>query len=207
MRHPYQRSLCVAADIAAYGSLNEPDQAWAQDRFVAVLDGAAAAAGLDRARWHRQTVGDADLAVIPAGPHEPDVVDAFTREIAVGLFRENDRRPRDARLRLRVAVDAGPVVRSTTGFLGQAVISVARLVDSTLLHRALDLAPDAGLAVLLSDRVYRDVVASGYTALPTAAFRPVRVTEKEFSEPAWLRVPGADVHGLPLDGPVIRLAR
>ena len=195
----FQRCVCFAADVVGYGSRGERDKARAQERFLAVLAAAAAAAGLDRTSWIRQVVGDAELAVIPGGPHEPDVVDAFVREIGVALFRENDGQPRCRWLRLRVAVDAGPVAPAATGFIGSAVVGVFRLVDSSVLHRALELAPDAGLSVLLSDRVYQDIVASGYTALPGAAFRRVHVTEKEFSERAWLRVPGADVHDFVLE--------
>lgn len=198
---PFHRCLCLAADVSGYGTRDERDHARIQEQFLAVLDRAAAAAAVDRSRWSRQHGGDEELAVIPGGPHEPSVVGDFVRELGGALFRENDGVPRPERLRLRVAIDAGPVAPAAAGFVGAAVLGVVRLVGSEVLHRALDAAPDAGLAVLLSDRVHRDVVVGGYTGLPPAAYRRVHVAVKEFSEPAWLRVPGADVHALSLEDP------
>jgi hypothetical protein len=74
-------------------------------------------------------------------------------------------------------------------------VGVSRLVDSAPVRGALRAFPDADLAVLVSRQIYTDVVAQRHTSLKPGEFREVVVRQKEFTDVAWLRVPGHDVHG------------
>jgi len=168
-----------------------------QDELLDVLAAAATAAGLDRRTWRRQGQGDGELALIPPSEPEARVVDDFVGELAVSLYRRNCDRAAAERLRLRLALDHGPVRAASNGFAGRPVVAVSRLVGSAPVRQALA-AADAGLAVILSRRVYTDLVLGGHTRLPADAFRRTWVREKEFAEEAWLRVPGVDTHGLAL---------
>ncbi len=102
------------------------------------------------------------------------------------------------RMRLRLAIDDGPALPAANGYTGQAVVGVSRLVNSSVLRRALAACEEAVLAVILSDGVFRDWVKSGLSSVQPGWFRPVQVTEKEFHERAWLWVPGARTHELDL---------
>jgi hypothetical protein len=81
---------------------------------------------------------------------------------------------------------------------GQAVVLMSRLLNSRPVHEALEAAPEANLAVVLSTRIYEDVVLQEHTLLTAKDFRRVHVKEKELETDAWLRVPGADIHRLDL---------
>jgi hypothetical protein len=185
-------------DAKSYSPRSEVDQQELQRGIVAVADNAARAAGLRRDDWVRQGTGDGEFAVLPQTEPEMVVVDRYVRELDAELFRYNGRLRPEARLRMRMAVHFGPLSRAELGHAGPAPIAVARLVDSPVLRAALTEAEHANLALLLSDRVYTDTVASGVTTWRPDEFRQVRVRQKEFDENAWLWVSGQDVHAMTL---------
>jgi hypothetical protein len=193
-------------DAKGYSTRIDIDQQELQRAIVAVCDAAARAAALHRDAWHRQGTGDGELAVLPAEEQEDVVVDHYVRELVAELDRYNGRLLPSARLRLRVAIHFGRLSKGSIGHAGPAPIAVARLVDSAILHAALAAAPGADLALLVSAPVFDDTIATLGTTLRPVDFRRVRVTHKEFSEDAWLWVPGHDAHTLPLGGEVTAAA-
>jgi hypothetical protein len=189
--------LCLSTDAQGYGRRNDRDQSALQDDLLRVLDEAAESAGLCRRNWHRQGSGDGELALVPPGEPEARVLDQYVRAIGALLFGHNQDHRYDERLRLRLAVDHGPVDLAANGFAGRPVVAVSRLVNSAVLRLALATS-HADLAVIVSGRTYTDLVLGGHTSVPSADFRMVPIREKEFHEAAWLRVPGVDVHVLDL---------
>ncbi|GAA3021281.1 hypothetical protein [Actinokineospora globicatena] len=123
-----------------------------------VVTTAVDAAGLT-VRWQPGTPLSGTLA--PAGPAP---VDRFLRAIDIELAEHNAHR---SRLRLRIALHLGDP-ESTRGLL-----AIPALAD------ALDEAPDATLAVLVSDRVPR-------TTRPTTDFAELHHRGDSF----WLWTPG-----------------
>lgn len=168
-----------------------------QRTLVQILDTAATRAGLDRTTWRRQGVGDEELSLIPLGPDEPRLVDEFPRQLDAELTRFNHSRSAD-RLRLRMALHVGVAYPADNGYAGQGVVAVSRLLNAAPLRQALKLAVSANLAWLVSEVVFTDVIRQGHTTLAVDDFRQVRILEKEYQATAWLRVPGVDVHRLPL---------
>ncbi|MGW4774670.1 hypothetical protein ACWEO2_42385 [Nocardia sp. NPDC004278] len=124
------------------------------------------------------------------------VVDDYVRELANALEVHNHDLRDEARLRLRLAVHFGAMKVADNGFAGQGIVTVSRLVDSDPARDALELLPAAYLVVILSDQVYTDSVRQRHTSLPYSAFRRVMVRNKEFDDPAYLYVPGYDVHSI-----------
>ncbi|WFE39355.1 hypothetical protein [Micromonospora sp. WMMD998] len=161
----------------------------------------ATAVGLRRPAWDCQKAGDGELAVLPADEPENVLIDDFTRELADRLADHNEDRRDEARLRLRLALHHGIVEPAANGYAGAGTVVVSRLVDSAPARAAQAVAPQADLVVVLSNRLFLDTVAQGHTALRPVRFRNVTVRHKEFTEDAWLYVPGFDVHGLVLAPP------
>ncbi|GAA2719217.1 hypothetical protein [Actinocorallia aurantiaca] len=198
----FARRLLTSVDAQGYGPSTDRRQGGIQRALLAVLDDAAARAGLRRDRWERQVAGDGELAVLPPDEPEPRVVDDYVMCLAGALRRAN----RDGRrLRLRLAVHHGTAVRGAQSHDGAGVVEVSRLCDSSVLRNALT-ASEADLVVLLSERVFQDVVRNEYTSLSPSDFREVRVTVKEYDRPAYLYLPGHDAHSLDLSAPAPRTA-
>lgn len=187
----FRRSLYVGVDIRGYGAAPEQRQEKWQETLLRCLDRAAASVGLNRARWARQQQGDAELCVLPPNEPEPRVIDGFTRRLESELRHHNEDVVPWARLQLRMAVHHGVVVDGPNGFPCRDAVLVSRLLDSKPLHGVLDQWPQANLAVMLSELVYRSVVEAGHTSLRTDQFRRLAVREKEFKGYGWLWLPGA----------------
>ncbi len=190
----------MSADATAYGRTDDLQQKLLQTALPAVLDEAAARAKLHRVDWQRQSTGDGELALLPAAEEEPRVVDDYVYHLHGSLRAYNRDLRAAARLRLRVAIHHGVVVPGGTGFAGQGVVAVSRLLDSRPVRAALEVS-DADLAVIVSDQVFSATVAQRYTTVPLEAFRQVLVELKEYVGDAWLHVPGRDVHVMHLGQP------
>ncbi|MGA6224211.1 hypothetical protein ACPESV_28250 [Streptomyces umbrinus] len=189
------RRLCLAADMEQYSRLDTRTQSTAQADLVRLLDEAASLTGLDRAAWARQPQGDQEFAVLPEGTPEATVLGPFVHHLAARLSALNDR-PAISRVRLRLALDSGVVADAALGHAGPAPVAVARYVNALQLRAVLAALTSADLAVIVSDRLYQDVVRLGDPALdPTQYIRAhqyvrVHVRVKEFAGYGWIRVPG-----------------
>jgi hypothetical protein len=193
----FGRRLLLSLDARAYGSNDDRRQYAIQSALLDVLDTAAARAGLARQTWARQAAGDGELSVLPEGEAEPRVVDDLVRELGAALAFHNEDLQDYARLRLRLAIHHGVAIRAANGFAGQGIVAVSRLVDSWALRAVLQHS-GADLAVILSRQVFLDTVVQRHTSLHSTDFRKVRISNKEYEEDAWIRVPGFDVQALDL---------
>ncbi|MFG2062828.1 hypothetical protein ACGFIK_15575 [Micromonospora sp. NPDC048871] len=195
MQHP-QRRLLICVDMERYSQRGNLQQYDAQLDFHRLLREAADEVGMDRAGWTTQQSGDGELAVLPTELPEARVIGRFLPELNRRLRRYNADRLPVARIRLRVAVHQGMVhLDGANGFPGQAVVTVSRLCDAAPVRRALAAFPDAGIALVVSPDIYRDVVTQYPEELRPGRFRRIEVVhaEKGFHEPGWLCVLGEDV--------------
>ncbi|QKZ17577.1 hypothetical protein [Streptomyces chartreusis] len=184
-----RRRLCLAADVEQYSRLDTPTQSAVQSELVWMLDEAAELTGLDRAAWTRQPQGDLEFAVLPEATPEDAVLGPFIHHLAVRLGDRNAR-PAAQRIRLRMAVDTGVVEDAALGHAGPAPVAVARYVNAPQLRAVLATLNTADLAVIVSDRLYQDVVRSGLPDLDPAQYARAHVRMKEFGGYGWIRVPG-----------------
>lgn len=199
MAGAFERRPMISADAMGYGSGDDQRQSDVQSGLLDVLDKAAASTGLDRDSWERQPAGDGEFSVLLPQTAEGRLVGDFPRHLAAFLSRRNGDAPWENRLRLRLAVHYGTAIADVNGHSGQGPVEVARLCDSPPLRAALT-ESKADLAVMLSDRIFTDIVRHGH-ALSVAPedFREVQVSVKEFRERGWLWIPrGRNVHSLTL---------
>ncbi|MEU4425331.1 hypothetical protein AB0F81_32320 [Actinoplanes sp. NPDC024001] len=200
-----RRRLVIVTDTERYSARTTRLQHEAQAVFREALDAAAAEAGLDRAGWDCQPSGDGELAVLPQDTDEPVLLAGYLAALDAYLRSYNADRAKAARIRIRLAVNQGLFfTRSRNGFAGDAVNVTARLADAPALKAAFQHFPAAAVACIVSDGIYRDVVAGGYDGVRPEAYRRVRaeIADKGFAEPAWIRIVGEDVNDVetPLPG-------
>ncbi|HEY7485121.1 MAG TPA: hypothetical protein VH912_11730 [Streptosporangiaceae bacterium] len=188
------RRLIIAVDVHRYSRRDPLAQVDTQKDLIDALENAAVAVGLDRRKWHLQSIGDGELAILPAAVDEPVVVADFVEELRKRLLRQNRSLRRDARLRIRVAIHSGMLHLAANGYAGPGPVETCRLLDAAPLKDALAAADEADLVLIVSDSLFRDIVKPGFRGLRPEHFRPVRVTVKEFNRTGYVTVPG---HGLP----------
>jgi len=188
---PVPRSL-IAADIEGFGRRGDLEHLDLRKALRDVCHEAFAQINVDGV--YQEDRGDALLIIVGPEVPKPRLVSDLVRELDTALRRFNGRRLPQARMRLRVALHNGEVLFDGDGLAGEAVVALMRLLDADDLRRALTAAP-GDLAVIVSDRMHHDAVVQGHRGIDPAEYREVRVSLKEFSQPAWIRVPG-----LPADG-------
>jgi hypothetical protein len=203
--HP-DRRLLVCVDLERYSRQDNLRQYQSQRILRDVLDEAVAEIGLDRDAWTTQQGGDGELAILPAQTPEPPVIGALAPALDRALRERNRSLVPEAKVRLRLAVHQGLVhLDGATGFPGEAVVDVCRLCDSQPARRALAAFPAAATVLIVSETVYRDVVAHGYAGIRPERFRAVRISTagKGFRATAWIFVPDENVTRCPaeLDDP------
>jgi hypothetical protein len=181
-----EHMLLLGVDVKGYGDSPTHAHGRIQADLVGLLDDAGRAAGVDRSVWCRQAQGDEELSAIPMPGAGIRVIDPLLRYLATTLFRFNEGRREDSRIRLRVAVHQGWVTPAANGWGGRAVVDVSRLLNSAPLREALASRGERDLAVLISRPLYRQVVLAGLTSFRAEEFARVTVREKEFVDEAWL---------------------
>ncbi|NUT50058.1 MAG: hypothetical protein HOV94_22520 [Saccharothrix sp.] len=155
-----------------------------------MLDEASARVGLDRSQWVRQPGGDGETAVLPPDVDLAAMVGDFVLWLDRQLTDHNDISAPTARLRLRVAMHTGALTPSAFGFAGPALVTLRRLLDSTPVRAALDDAPAANLAQIISESLFHKAVTAELAGLRPRGFRQVEVDVKTFHEAAYVHVPG-----------------
>ncbi|SCL46680.1 hypothetical protein GA0070606_1032 [Micromonospora citrea] len=201
MRHP-ERRLLISVDMERYSRRTNLQQYEAQKHFRDLLHEAAGDVGLDRVAWTTQQAGDGELAILPRDVAESRVIGRFVPELNRRLRGYNSSRVPAARIRLRIAVHQGLVhLDGANGFPGNAVVFVCRLGEAEPVKEALAAFPDAGVALIVSTEIYRDVVTEYPEEMRPERFRRVEVVhpDKGFREDAWLCVVDEDMSATPSD--------
>jgi hypothetical protein len=107
-------------------------------------------------------------------------------------LRAHDRR---TRLRMRASLNVGPVSEpdsaGESAVVGSTVITTHRMLDAPAVREVLSKSdPDQTfLSIVLSQRVFDDVLASGYATLSASRVVPRMVQVKEFTGTVYLYVP------------------
>ncbi|GAA4208284.1 hypothetical protein GCM10022252_73220 [Streptosporangium oxazolinicum] len=185
----FGRALIMSSDLRGYGQGADKRHETMQRGFVDLHESAAAQTGLSRHRWVIQQGGDGELAILPADEPDPLVVDQYVRAIHQWLVTHNDGLAVEERLRLRVAFAFGTAYPSVNGYAGQAVVEASRLVDWKPLKKIFKKREDMNIFLILSQRVFEDVVRQGHTSYGIGDFHEVTIREKEYSGSAWIWSP------------------
>lgn len=186
----------LAVDVKNFSGVKAADHLKVTTLIPALLERAFGRAGYARV-WdeRRFPVSEGDGFVVGFRPEVlpillGPVVDALQEELAFHREMSSGHGPR-----MRVSIAVGPVNDTGTGGPGDG--SGAAMVET---HRLLDCAPVRALledsdpdvtfvAVVISGRVYDDVVAGGYTAKAESEFIEVPVRVKSYQGTAFLHVP------------------
>ncbi|GAB3881641.1 hypothetical protein GCM10027612_11030 [Microbispora bryophytorum subsp. camponoti] len=157
------------------------------------MERGAREAGLRRETWTRQETGDGEVIILPEGEPELRVIDDLVRRLRKALHDHNRERRDDARLRIRISIGHGVVKRGAMGFVGQVVVTTCRLLDAKAARTALKVNPRANLVLILTDRLYEDVVRQLHTSYRPESFTRLEVPTKERVEIAWMWIPSEDL--------------
>ena len=180
------RRVCLLLDVEAYSRLSHREQISVQARLRRLVDTVLRGAGVRPSACERQQKGDGELVVMPSGIDESRVVPGLVAGLRDALDADGRAHPDGHRIRIRAALDQSVVHLSAEGYVGTAVVSTERVVNSDTLRRALATYTGA-LVVAVSGPLYDDVLRHGWGGLAAADFHraTVRNPGKGFTAKVW----------------------
>lgn len=186
----------VVVDVEGFGRRTNPDQVRLRDFLFTAVAESLRGAGVSRDQYDVLDRGDGVLVL--AAPEVPKnrLPVEFVRTLNAQLNEYNIGRA--GRVRVRIALHAGEVVRDERGFVGDALVTATRLADSAVVRSALQLT-DADVVVAVTEPMFRGVIEPGPPGIDPESFRPVVVEAKETHIRGWIHVPG--VTGPPPEEP------
>src|SRR6266545_1670914 len=195
MGKAWQSCVLLIVDIEGFGSLTRDDlvQVLLRRRLYQLVDHALAAGGVELEQiLALHDLGDGVLVVLDRTVSLHRLLDRGISELTARLAH-NDRAtvPSSMRLRLRLAVHQGPLVRDVHGYTGQTLTHAFRLVDAEVVRAVFRAAHEAGLVVVVSDQAHQRLLTGAGRAM--GGFQPVWVSNKETTARAWLRLAGVPV--------------
>jgi hypothetical protein len=176
--------LGFAVDVVGYSARSSPEKESVQERLAALVRAVLGELDLDLKETDHQDGGDGMNVFLPATVELHRALPVLIRAWQDRLTRDNQRY--QDRIRLRMALDVGPVGLTALGFGGRTIITVNRLLHSDTLRRALHEHTNADLAVLVSDQLHQHVIGEGYPGLDAARFEQHLIVAKEYKGHAWL---------------------
>jgi tetratricopeptide (TPR) repeat protein len=184
---PEHRSILVV-DIEEFSQRPNRIQLDLHRRLRRLLQDAFQAAEISKDACEWEDRGDGFLVTISAEAPKTLLLDPVILLLAKWLDTDNRAAQPTWRLRLRVVVHAGEVLRDPKANVGQAVVAACRLLDAPELRAHLK-ATSRPLVVAVTDWIHQEVVQHGYGRIDRAAYRPMRFTSKNTIGHAWVHVP------------------
>lgn len=178
----------VLLDIQGSARVNGYQQA---QRRAWLLSTMREAVGRLRLRWEDLDPvdrGDGMRLLVPEGGATLiDLVNGLPAHLE-GPLREHARMSGGlTRLKVRMTIHAGLLHSSTDGWDGVGLVHAARLVDAPAAKQLLERA-DAGLALILSEWTFEQVVRAGYGRVKEHEYQQITVVVKEATTTAWVHL-------------------
>ncbi|HET9899218.1 MAG TPA: CATRA conflict system CASPASE/TPR repeat-associated protein [Streptosporangiaceae bacterium] len=174
-----------ALDIARYRERSASERDYVQQRLAVLIDDVLDDLGVRLADTDHQGRGAGLDIFLPTLMQSADTLPILLHSLRVRLERSN-RRFAD-RMRLRLAAGSGTTGVAALGLAGASVNDVRRLVNSTVLRRAMENNREADLVALISDDLYSCL--TGHDAVnKDIKLRCEKVHIKLLASNAWLWV-------------------
>ncbi|MFS2291686.1 MAG: hypothetical protein FWJ90_03140 [Actinomadura sp.] len=154
------------------------------------LERSLADLGLRPHEWYHEDRGDGVMVVLPPEVAVDSLLTTVVGRLRAEVRHHNGAASEAAQMRLRVAVNVGEAESDGRGIVSTALTHAFRLLDAEPLKEAVAGAETA-IAVIVSRRVYEDVVSHGRELVDPGDYYRVEVKVKETSDEAWIMVPGA----------------
>ncbi|WP_018681725.1 hypothetical protein [Actinokineospora enzanensis] len=175
---PRHRSI-VVIDIAGSSRWDNPAQLRARRTLELLVRNAFRRAGIPWWRLAVEGTGDGMIILVPPGVSKVDILDPVVPALAAGLREYNGVTAPRLRMRLRMSVHAGEVLRTDKGWVSRDVTTACRMVDGEPLYLELERSPEADLVVCVSEQIHESVVRHGYRGIDPGAYTRVHIVLKE----------------------------
>jgi CRP-like cAMP-binding protein len=176
----------LRTDVVAFGAdeRNDEDRVIVRRTTMAMTQRAL---GTTRDLCWCEDRGDGYLIVAPPSIPTAQAMQGLLAGLARELRHHNRIYSNAIQVRLRVAVDVGPVTEDFSGVSGKAIIAASRMLDAPALKEAMD-ESDAVLGIVVSPFVYETAIRQGSGLSGVAGYHEILVEVKETRAPAWMHL-------------------
>ncbi|MFB4297721.1 hypothetical protein [Actinomadura sp. NTSP31] len=186
--------LCgfLVCDIAGFSAASRVDPVRVRVRramYEGLDRSLADGAGVRLDDCYHEDRGDGVMVVLPPDVRIELLLTTVVERLRAEVRQHNRAASEAALMRLRVAVNVGQAESDEHGVVSTALTHAFRLLDAAPLKEAVAAAA-AGIAVIVSERVYEDVVSHGRGLVDPGEYYRVGVRVKETAGDAWIMVPG-----------------
>lgn len=184
-----QNCTVVRTDVVGFGAEDrDPEAHKIIRRETAAMTRLALGTAGDTCR--REDRGDGELIIVPPDIPTAHVIERLIGVLPAQLKRHNRSYGTPSQIRLRVAVEVGPIEDDEGGAVGRSIVGVARLLDADPFKQAM---ADRGalLGVIVSSFVYETCILPGGSTLDPADYTEIPVHVKETNRSAWMQLIGA----------------
>ncbi|HKS49059.1 MAG TPA: hypothetical protein VJT49_28915 [Amycolatopsis sp.] len=188
----YRFRTIMVVDVARFTdpARTEHHQRTVQESLYDILRVSFDDSGVHWKQCRAEDRGDGAIIYIPPEFPARQLVDQLPGRLLAELRRHNANHSNQARIQLRVALNAGQIYENDNGVVSHAVNLACRVVDAPPAKLALERVGGM-LALIATDSFYRDVIQHDPAAAPSL-YREIDVSVKETRVSAWLRLPGHD---------------
>lgn len=184
--------VIVVVDIKGFGRRSEAVQKSLRKELYQALREALTSAGVAPDQCPApEDRGDGVIWLLPGGVSKTDLTGRFVHRLHAELQTRAGRGESSA-MRLRVALHSGEVIPDTRGWVGSALNTACRLLDTPQLREALAAAGPSRLALMVSNEWYEEIASSEDGDVVRATFWQAAIGIKEVRGVAWIHVPGFD---------------
>ncbi|MDL4814577.1 effector-associated domain 2-containing protein [Actinomadura opuntiae] len=186
--------LCgfLVCDIAGFSAASRVDPVRVRVRramYEGLDRSLADGAGVRLDDCYHEDRGDGVMVVLPPDVRIELLLTTVVERLRAEVRQHNRASSEAALMRLRVAVNVGQAESDEHGVVSTALTHAFRLLDAPPLKEAVA-AAETGIAVIVSERVYEDVVSHGRGLVDPDDYYRVGVRVKETVGDAWIMVPG-----------------
>lgn len=187
-RYPLTGENCtvISTDVVGFGSHDRNDR----DRLIiraAHLEALYGALGYLGGWCTSEDRGDGLLVVVPPEIPTAAMMRCLLRKLPGRLRRHNRASREPVRIRLRVAVDVGPVTTDRVGWSGEVFIRVARMLETQDFKDAMA-STAASIGVIITPFVFDTAIRHAEGWADPARYRPIEVNVKECRMPARMQL-------------------
>ncbi|MFF0518667.1 hypothetical protein ACFYTC_08215 [Actinomadura nitritigenes] len=185
-------SSFLVCDIAGFSSAERDDPVRVRVRrsmYEGLDRSLADGAGVRLDDCYHEDRGDGVMVVLPAEVGAERLLTTVVDRLRAEVRHHNRAASEAAQMRLRVAVNVGEARADERGVVGTELTHTFRLLDAAPLKEAVA-AAETAIAVIVSRRVYDDVVRHGRGLVDPDDYYRVEVEVKETEGEAWIMVPG-----------------
>lgn len=187
-----------AVDIVSFGRHRDPaSQRYVREALYRMVRDSCGSVGVGWTDCHQEDRGDGMFVIVDPAVSVEKLLEPLVSRLRAALRQHNKMSSEMARIRLRMAIHDGYISIDDNGASGVALNHLFRLLEAPAFKKAFA-DESRNFALIVSERLYTEVIEFDPGLIESAAFIPTHVILKETDSRAWIWVPAPqDSRALP----------